>query len=457
MPPDGKYAEGLKGFPTPNLVPADGGYIVFKIPRDNEWAGLILGAAQLLAQSYNWYQWGDMTPDEAAEAFRVIVNQAPYDTCGCNQPTGSRVLRVNNTGHIQQLTDGEWTEPTDDYTIPPTPAREEPTCDERRCAAAANAANVLQQLYEEVADAVADGADEAEALAVLIGAAIIIIGGWLGLALAALVGLATGYFFAFLEIAEFMTADLWTSDFTEKLKCFLYECSSCDGDVVTFDFQCVRQKMAEYTDILDPQVITNIRLFGQVDFILNVIGVDGLNAAGATTAITVFDCSECEHEWCYAINFEDFSGGMTVEFGGTWVAGVGWKPTDVTSGNSYRDIELQLDLGALYEVTAIGQGFDFTQGACPGGGFNAWGIWAGQANPFDGSSHVIPCSATTDSPPEISFNLEPGAPTRYMYFEIVSSTTTGGGFSGDATLKNITIHGTGDAPTHLEADGWYPC
>lgn len=306
MPPDGKYAEGLKGFPTPNLVPADGGYIVFKIPRDNEWAGLILGAAQLLAQSYNWYQWGDMTPDEAAEAFRVIVNQAPYDTCGCNQPSGSRVLRINNDGHIQQLTDGEWTEPTDDYAIPPVPPREEPTCEERRCAAAANAANVLQQLYEEVADAVAEGADEAEALAVMIGTAVIIIGGWLGLALAALVGLITGGFFAFLEIAEFMTADLWTSDFTEKLKCFLYECSSCDGDVVTFDFQCVRDKMAKYTDILDPNVITNIRLFGQVDFILNVIGVDGLNAAGATTAIEIFDCGECAPD-CISIDFTEES------------------------------------------------------------------------------------------------------------------------------------------------------
>lgn len=329
MPPDGKYAQGLRGFPTPNDVPDDGGYIVFRIPRSNEYAGLILGAAQLLAYGYNWYQWGDLTPDEAADKFRIIVDQAPFNACGCTQPSGSRVLRVNDDGHIQQLTDGEWTEPTDDYAIPPVPARTEPTCNERRCAAAANAANVLQQLYEETADAVADGADQAEALAVLIGAAIIIIGGWLGLALAALVGLATGYFFAFLEIAEFMTADLWDSQFTEKLKCMLYECSSCEDDVVTFDFQCVRDKMARYTDILDPQVITNIRLFGQVDFILNVIGVDGLNAAGATTAIEDADCSECAPD-CISIDFTEDSYPYTFI---PYPATVGTGSLDASFGN----------------------------------------------------------------------------------------------------------------------------
>lgn len=87
MAPNGKYALGLRGFPTPNYVPDDGGYILFKLPSDNEWAGLILGAAQQLAYSYNWYQWGDMLPDEAAEAFREIVDQAPYNLVESGVPT----------------------------------------------------------------------------------------------------------------------------------------------------------------------------------------------------------------------------------------------------------------------------------------------------------------------------------------------------------------------------------
>jgi len=363
-----KNAPGLRGFPTPDDMPPDGGYVVFRVPKDNQWAGLILGAAQLLSYSYNFYESGDMTPDEAAEVFRQIVDQAPYESCGCEQPGGKRVLRVNKTGNIEQLTDGEWTPPTDDYAIPPVPAREEPTCDERKCAAAANCANVLQQLYEEVADAVAEGADEAEALAVMIGVAIIIIGGWLGLALAALVGLATGYFFSFLEIAEFMTADLWTSDFTEKLQCFLYECASCEGDVVTFDFQCVREKMASYTDLLDVNFVTNLRLFGQVDFILNVIGVDGLNAAGATTAITDADCSECAQMWCKTWDFtlEDGSadGWYAVAGLGTWTAGVGWEAvtSDPTSHAVYLENDTPLaelaQVRVLYVMTA-GSGVNY--------------------------------------------------------------------------------------------------
>jgi len=87
MPPDGKYALGLRGFPTPNYVPTNDGYILFYLPADNEWSGLILGAAQQLAYHWNWYQWGDMLPEEAAEAFREIVNQAPYNLIEGTMPT----------------------------------------------------------------------------------------------------------------------------------------------------------------------------------------------------------------------------------------------------------------------------------------------------------------------------------------------------------------------------------
>lgn len=87
MAPNGKYAQGLRGFPTPNYVPVVDGYILFRLPANNEWAGLLLGAAGLLANPYNWYQWGDMLPDEAAEAFREIVNDAPYNTIEQQMPT----------------------------------------------------------------------------------------------------------------------------------------------------------------------------------------------------------------------------------------------------------------------------------------------------------------------------------------------------------------------------------
>lgn len=78
MPTPGKNAPGLKGFPTPDTADADG-YLLFIFPSNNDWAGLLLGAAGELANPYNWYEWGSLTPDEAADAWRQIIIQAPYN------------------------------------------------------------------------------------------------------------------------------------------------------------------------------------------------------------------------------------------------------------------------------------------------------------------------------------------------------------------------------------------
>jgi len=457
MPPDGKFADGLRGFPTPNYVPTDGGYIVFKLPKANEWAGLILGAAQELAKEYNWYQWGDMTPEEAAEAFREIVNQAPYDTCGCQYPNGSRVLRLSEIGRVEQLTDGDWTDPTDDYEIPPVPARTEPTCEERRCAAAANAVNVLEMLYEEVSDAIAGGATQAEALAVLIGAAVIIIGGWLGLVLAALVTAIVAAFVGFVELAAMLGTDVWGEDFSDKLKCYLYECSSCDGDVVTFDFQCVRDKMATYVDVLDINFITNLRLFGQVDFILNVIGVDGLNAAGATTAIVDPTCDECSQVWCYVAFFEETDGGFVPDncggVMGNWTTGVGWEASDVGPCGGVDRTILNMSLIFDFPVTldTVDMHYDYikttsvptTEGI---------GLWVDNfANPL----FTVDQSAAVDGM-DIALNVSSGIPDPVSRIDVFLQPTYGGtGGTGRVIVMQLTGHE--EKPTFLEALGWIEC
>lgn len=70
---------GQTGFPTPDDVPEDEGYIIFRFPNSNDWAGLIMGAAQQLTYPWNFSQWGALTPDEAADAWRLIVQQAPHN------------------------------------------------------------------------------------------------------------------------------------------------------------------------------------------------------------------------------------------------------------------------------------------------------------------------------------------------------------------------------------------
>jgi hypothetical protein len=75
----GKEFPGQKGFPTPDDTPAEQGYLLFEFPDSNDWAGLLLGAADALTYAYNFYNWGEMLPEEASEAWRLIVNQAPYN------------------------------------------------------------------------------------------------------------------------------------------------------------------------------------------------------------------------------------------------------------------------------------------------------------------------------------------------------------------------------------------
>lgn len=79
MTTPGKNWPGERGFPTPNEIPEEEGYLIFRFPDNNDWAGLLLGAAGALAEHWNYFQWGAMTPNEAAEAWREIVNQAPYN------------------------------------------------------------------------------------------------------------------------------------------------------------------------------------------------------------------------------------------------------------------------------------------------------------------------------------------------------------------------------------------
>jgi len=73
-----KQALGLTGFPTPNTAADVAAYLLFLFP-DPLWAQYILGACENLVSEFNWYEAGDMLPEEASEAFRLIIQQAPYN------------------------------------------------------------------------------------------------------------------------------------------------------------------------------------------------------------------------------------------------------------------------------------------------------------------------------------------------------------------------------------------
>lgn len=243
---------------------------------------------------YNWYEAGSMSPEDAAETFRVIVQDAPYNLRSCPNPAGGRIFRVNALGKVQELSDaGEWTDPTGDATIPPVPEREGGTPEDQICLAAKNATNVLQLVYENLTDSFNEGLDEAEAATALVLTIIGLIGAEFAPITFALVTFFSIVFSVLYGVLEFVGADLWNDDFTAAMVCILRECATNDAGVVTFDWDCFETALAKQTNVFD-LTFEQLRLFGQIEYIMQVIGgVDALNAAGATTAITDDDCSEC--------------------------------------------------------------------------------------------------------------------------------------------------------------------
>jgi len=304
MTEPGKNAPGLKGFPTPNEAAETASYLLLYF-QDKEWAQYALGALKALTVGYNWYKSGDLDVDEAAEAFRLIVQDAPYNHLpSCSLPSGEPLMRIDpETGHIQNIDDaGNW---QDDPSIPPTPSRPHATPEEMRCLAAANAANALKILYENLTDSFTGGLTAAAAAVNLVAG----IGEAIALEFfppaAALIAIGQLLFDVVYATVEFVTADVWDEAFTGHLQCYLFECSSVrDADVVTFDWHCVINSLAAQTDAFD-LTATQIRLFGQLYYLLSYIGSDGLNYAGSATAIETADCSECGGVWCY--NFQDAS------------------------------------------------------------------------------------------------------------------------------------------------------
>lgn len=315
---------------TPDELPEETDCRSLFIPASTDWLAIVSGALTELTKHYNWEQWGSVTVDEAVGAMQAMVD-AYYAACeNCELPIGTPVFRLDpDTGEVQQLVGGEWVPPQGDYELPPTPAREESTQEERRCYAAANAVNVLKTLYEQLADDFSEGLTQLEAKVSFAAAVTGAIGAAFGIITAPLLTLAGVLFGIVYVTTEFLTADLWDEEFTDQLECFFYECSTDDGDVVHFDLNCIFNKIAEATTI--DWTANDLRLLLQIGTIMNMLGSQAIDAAGATTAITSTDCDGCPNEWCFTFNLEEVDAdGTPVSNNGctaSWSSGTGWFAT----------------------------------------------------------------------------------------------------------------------------------
>jgi len=334
------------GYPTPEDIPEEVACRRFSIPSSSAWLAVFMGMLTPASEPEAWQQFeGGITREEAAERFLQILNEA-YDnaTLGCT-PTmagGDAVIQQDDFGHWQMLDEGgNWVEPSGDYTIPPLNPRTEPTADERRCLAAANAASVLEQLYEGLADEYADNHDKALfflAIGTLIATLFL---PPLGLAAASFLRIATILVTEGFLAFSFLTADVWTSDFTDALVCILYEHATAEGDgTVTFDLNAVINDVTNELAFDFDVTLASQRLALQLGTILKYVGADGLNYAGSTTAITEADCSTCSDGWCQMDDFRTGLHGWDIVDvagvpAGTQVNGVGIVGTDIPTNDIY--------------------------------------------------------------------------------------------------------------------------
>lgn len=436
----GKNYPGQRGFPTPNSTPSTTRRRIFVVPADAEWLGLVMGAVEVLREEWRWYEWGALTPAEAAAAFNTIIIDAFENVCPPMLPGGGRVIRINpTTGRLEEgADDGTWEPPTGDYAVPPITPREG-TPDDIRCLAAANAAHVLELLYESVTDSIAHELEVSEAYAALVTAFIAAVGWEFAPIAFALAAFFLAVFAVVYEIVKIIGADLWDGTFTDTLKCALYGCASADGEgVVTFDWACAQNALAAGTDALN---FDQLRLFNQLNFIIQVIGgADGLNQAGATTAITEADCSGCDTAWCYPLNFNESDYGLALSFlnGGTYVPGVGWRTTDTSVSGDRTLLQGTLDLGFEITITKAALVYDWTSSECTNCSSSGSVFGYGLVDPYDhNNANGDPC--TTPPGTDLSVVVEADATIQKFVIDFQTSFQC---FGGEATAKHINIFGT---------------
>lgn len=312
---------------TPDEIPEDDTCRPLFIPNSTDWLAIVSGAILPLTRSWNWEQFGTLTPEQCAVRMQELMQQ--YYDSECEGGDCPPVIRVGDDGNIQEYIDGVWTDPAGDLAIPPIPARTEPTLLERRCLAAANAANVLEGLYEDLTDSYTAALDTAAAIASAAGylATILAATVW-GTIPAALMAGALAIFSVVYDSLEFIGEDFWTSGFTDELKCMLFD-SAVDGGggVIHFNYDLFLDKLARATEITAD--LYELRLFGQLTYIMGFIGSEGLDTAGATTAITssVCDCTVCSVSYSDNMQFGLGSRTEPQPIPSPSVAPAYWQPT----------------------------------------------------------------------------------------------------------------------------------
>jgi len=318
---------------TPEELPEERACRALLIPDNYEWLALISGALTELTKEWNWEQWGAVSISDTVTEMQEIINGYYNEPCGGSCP---KMIRIGINGQPQQSTDGgeTWEDTTGDEAVPPLEARTEPTAEDRRCIASANAANVLALVYEEWVDTWS-GDNNLELVAANFAILVAgLIGAWLGLITAAAINLAIFIWGEITTILNQATADMWDSDFADIVKCALYENSTDTAGVVTFDYQGFLQSVFDAGEQSANPIEYGL-LVAQINYVVYFIGAAGLNHAGETTAIETAECDECQEKWCYEIFITEGMDVGTIIIG-SFVSGSGLSVVTATPTGDRR-------------------------------------------------------------------------------------------------------------------------
>jgi len=437
-------------FLTPPSLPEENTCRSITIPNDKLWLGIFNSALLDTTYAYNFTQVNatDLTPEETAEICRQIVWDYFESVCSagedCTIPgTELPPFRIGVGGRIQQNVDGVWSEPEGDYALPEPEARTNPSEIDRICLAASNAANALAQVYETMIDAYNEDIDPVFGGVSWAGATGATILAALGVVSGGLVLVMYGVFTLFYEAFQFLTTDAWDEDFTNELVCILIDNANDDAGVVTFNYDGVINGIARATEI-DANLL-DLRRWAQIQYMMTFIGEQGLNLAGATTAITTPECDDCEPTWCAYFDFTQTDGGFLPGTFGQWVSGQGWKTTAGLSGAYYRAMDIYVDLGGDYEITYFKARFIV--------------VWGGiQGTPTDARNITLRLNSLVPNDPARVFapaqtnallyegNLTDVDRIYFLGTSGYDSVNPRVDLGGEIVLQNIEIHGKGENP-----------
>jgi hypothetical protein len=430
-------------FVTPPAI--QGGYISreLAIPEDKLWFGVFSEALSQTIYPYNYVQIDPthLTPEQASEAaYAVYVAWLEAGECGvCPPPTlpnGDRIWRRNpTTGNWEYLDDtGEsWVEPTGENAIPAPTPRQEQTTPNKQCAAATNAVNVLEILYTQVLEDINNALDATQSAANFSAGVASLLGAAFYPPIAGIIASAAALWNSFFEIAGYLAVDLWDAEFTDTLICVFLDNSSVDGNGrVTFDFQGINQGIL--ADIwTNGQYLT---LVAQVIYMNSVLGAQGLNVAGGTTAVSG-DCAHCD-QWCYDFNFTIDNGNwLNGSYGlGTYSAGQGWVHGQGYAGAAYRrGADIQINFNST--ITRVELDFVYTAGTFDAA-YSRWAINDSSVTLANQTSALASGTYTMTWTGEKAVSA-----VRLIAW---SSARTSANYSGAVRITGCRIEGTGDNP-----------